>query len=146
MMMTKMKKRKKKTVGVVKWFSKTASLQWWKHCPSRSATFLLNKLFKNSFAFCDNCVILKTVSSVFQAPEAISQVQQFVCELRRITLLWDELWLGTLTQNQGEINQRVSQLNAEISRVEQNASLSTNDREKLITEKYRIIVKPVCIV
>ncbi|KAJ1529376.1 hypothetical protein ONE63_006163 [Megalurothrips usitatus] len=81
-----------------------------------------------------------------QAPESISQVQQFVLELRRITLLWDELWLGTLSQNQAEINQRVSQLNAEISRVEQNASLSAGDKEKLISEKYRIIVKPLVFI
>lgn len=82
-------------------------------------------------------------SFLSQAPESISQVQQFVSELRRITLLWDELWLGTLSQNQSEINQRVSQLNAEIVRVEQNGSLSSADKEKLISEKYRIIVKPV---
>lgn len=93
-----------------------------------------------------NCFLAMVDTLSKQAPEAISQVQQFVCELRRITLLWDELWLGTLSQNQTEINQRVSQLNAEISRVEQNASLSSSVKEKLIAEKYRIIVKPLVFI
>ncbi|KAK3930101.1 Serine/threonine-protein kinase SMG1 [Frankliniella fusca] len=93
-----------------------------------------------------NCFLAMVETLSKQAPEAISQVQQFVCELRRITLLWDELWLGTLTQNHAEINQRVSQLNAEILRVEQNSSLKPADKEKLISEKYRIIVKPLVFI
>ncbi|XP_034250537.1 serine/threonine-protein kinase SMG1 [Thrips palmi] len=93
-----------------------------------------------------NCFLAMVDTLSKQAPEAISQVQQFVCELRRITLLWDELWLGTLSQNQSEINQKVSQLKAEITRVEQNGSLSPTDKEKLISEKYRIIVKPLVFI
>jgi len=34
----------------------------------------------------------------------ISEVQVLVSELRRVTLLWDELWLGTLVQRQTDIS------------------------------------------
>jgi PI-3-kinase-related kinase SMG-1 len=78
-----------------------------------------------------------------QAPEAISQVQLLVQELRRITLLWDELWLGTLVQHHAEISRRLQQLELEVLRVEDNASLSSADKDRLIAEKHRIILKPV---
>jgi PI-3-kinase-related kinase SMG-1 len=78
-----------------------------------------------------------------QAPEAISQVQLLVQELRRITLLWDELWLGTLAQHHAEISRRLQQLELEVVRVEDNASLSSADKDRLIAEKHRIILKPV---
>jgi hypothetical protein len=66
-----------------------------------------------------------------------------VQELRRITLLWDELWLGTLVQHHAEISRRLQQLELEVLRVEDNASLSLADKDRLITEKHRIILKPV---
>lgn len=85
----------------------------------------------------------KCVYLCLQAPEAISQVQLLVQELRRITLLWDELWLGTLVQHHAEISRRLQQLELEVVRVEDNASLSLADKDRLIAEKHRIILKPV---
>jgi hypothetical protein len=85
----------------------------------------------------------KNVNVCLQAPEAISQVQLLVQELRRITLLWDELWLGTLVQHHAEISRRLQQLELEVLRVEDNASLSSADKDRLIAEKHRIILKPV---
>ena len=41
-------------------------------------------------------------------PTAVEQVSSFVSELRRITLLWDELWLGTLAQYSGEVQRRIN--------------------------------------
>lgn len=41
-------------------------------------------------------------------PTAVDQVSSFVSELRRITLLWDELWLGTLAQYSGEVQRRIN--------------------------------------
>nr|CAD7257208.1 unnamed protein product [Timema shepardi] len=81
-----------------------------------------------------------------QAPEAISQVQLLVQELRRITLLWDELWLGTLVQHHAEISRRLAQLDTEVARVEDNVSLSPTDKEILIAEKHRIILKPLVFI
>jgi len=66
-----------------------------------------------------------------------------VQELRRITLLWDELWLGTLVQHHAEISRRLQQLELEVVRVEANVSLSSVDKDRLIAEKHRIILKPV---
>lgn len=70
-------------------------------------------------------------------------MQTFVSELRRITLLWDELWLGTLNQHHTELNRRLTQLEQEVSRVENNSSLTSFEKTALIAEKHRIILKPV---
>ena len=37
-------------------------------------------------------------------------------ELRRITLLWDELWLGTLAQYSSEVHRRINRFQQEGAR------------------------------
>lgn len=71
------------------------------------------------------------------------QVQMMVQELRRVTLLWEELWLGTLNQHQGDVQRRLAQLEAEVRRVEANKSLSRSTKSAVIKEKHRTIMKPV---
>lgn len=81
-----------------------------------------------------------------QAPETITQVQSFVNELRRISLLWDELWVSTLVQHHAEITKRLSQLEAEITKTENNMSLTNDEKDQLIAEKHRIIIKPIVFI
>ena len=38
-----------------------------------------------------------------QDPRLVGQVEVLVQELRRITLLWEEVWIGTLTQLQSDV-------------------------------------------
>lgn len=51
------------------------------------------------------------------------QVQQLVGELRRVTLLWDELWLGVLQQQHMHVLRRIQQLEDEVKRVQNNNTL-----------------------
>ena len=76
---------------------------------------------------------------------SISEVQTLVHELRRITVLWDELWYGTLTQHQSDLNRKCQQLNIEATRLKKNTSLSQAEKTELIKKKYEIIFKPVII-
>lgn len=80
----------------------------------------------------------------FQIGSSISEVQMLVHELRRITVLWDELWLGTLAQNHSDMSKKCHQLTAEITRLNNNSSLSKSEKQQLIKKKYDIIFKPVC--
>lgn len=89
-------------------------------------------------------VLVDTLSK--QDPETISQVQLLVKELRRITLLWDELWLGTLLQHSSEITKREQQLEYEIEKVMDNPHLSEEEKISLVAEKHRIIIKPIIFV
>ena len=73
----------------------------------------------------------------------IADVKLLVTELRRITLLWDELWLGTLNQHHQDITRRLAQLSNEIKKVMNNASLSADMKELLIAQKHSVLLKPV---
>uniref|UniRef100_A0A2C9LZC5 non-specific serine/threonine protein kinase n=1 Tax=Biomphalaria glabrata TaxID=6526 RepID=A0A2C9LZC5_BIOGL len=84
--------------------------------------------------------IVETLSKL--NPKMIAEVQLMVQELRRITLLWEELWLGTLNQYQADVQKRLAQLDAEIKRVEANKSLSKSMKATVIKEKHRTIMKP----
>jgi serine/threonine-protein kinase SMG1 len=76
-------------------------------------------------------------------PRTIAEVKLFVHEMRRITLLREELWLGTLNQIQSDINSRLDQLTLEIDKVNANIHLSDQLKSSTICEKYEIILKPI---
>ncbi|CAF1174376.1 unnamed protein product [Didymodactylos carnosus] len=71
----------------------------------------------------------------------VSQVKLFVYELRRITVLWEELWLGTLTQLQEEIGRRVDNLKDELQRLETMSHLTKDEKEFIIKEKQDVVFK-----
>ncbi|XP_048465617.1 serine/threonine-protein kinase SMG1 [Rhincodon typus] len=56
-------------------------------------------------------------------PTMVLQVQMLVGELRRITVLWDELWLGVLQQQHMHVLRRIQQLEDEVKRVQNNNTL-----------------------
>ncbi len=66
-----------------------------------------------------------------------------VSELRRITLLWDELWLGTLNQHHQDVTRRLMQLENEVKKVMNNNSLSKDEKTAIIKEKHSTVLKPV---
>lgn len=55
-------------------------------------------------AVMQNCftALVETLGS--QDERTISEAKNLIHELHRITLLWDELWLGTLNLHQSEVN------------------------------------------
>lgn len=75
----------------------------------------------------------------------ISEVKVLVGELRRITLLWDELWLGALNQHQHDVTRRLNQLENEVKKVQNNSNLSKAEKNTIITEKHKTFFKPVII-
>jgi serine/threonine-protein kinase SMG1 len=81
-----------------------------------------------------------------QAPSSISQVRLLVSELRRITVLWDELWLGCLSQHQHDVARRLYQLEVEQKKLQENSTLDELTKVKLMRQKYNIVMKPVVIV
>ncbi|CAF2371594.1 unnamed protein product [Rotaria sp. Silwood2] len=71
----------------------------------------------------------------------VGQVKLFVHELRRVTVLWDELWLGTMAQLQEEISRRVDVLKDELHRLESMTHLTKEEKEFLIKEKQDVLFK-----
>lgn len=59
-----------------------------------------------------------------------------VAELRRVTVLWDELWLGVLLQQHMYVLRRIQQLEDEVKRVQNNNTL----------RKYVFVMIVTCII
>ncbi|OAD60741.1 Serine/threonine-protein kinase SMG1 [Eufriesea mexicana] len=94
-----------------------------------------------------DCFFLQLVGCLSnKIQDSIEQVQLLVYELHRITLLWDELWLTTLCQHHTEISKRFEQLEMEVQKVQDNAWLNIEEKDKLIAEKHRIILKPIVFI
>ncbi|KAK3583612.1 hypothetical protein CHS0354_039435 [Potamilus streckersoni] len=100
-----------------------------------------NIMDESSQRMLQNCltVIVETLAN--NNPRMISDVKQLIQELRRITLLWDELWLGTLNQQHQDVMRRISQLENEIKKVNNNISLSKEEKTTIIREKHKTIFK-----
>ena len=73
----------------------------------------------------------------------IAEVQLLVNELRRITLLSDELWLGTLNSHHADVTRRLQQLEKEVKKVNANSSLTHEEKQAIIREKHKTVIKPV---
>ncbi|XP_024124914.1 serine/threonine-protein kinase SMG1 [Oryzias melastigma] len=76
-------------------------------------------------------------------PTMVLQVQQLVGELRRITLLWDELWLGVLQQQHMHVLRRIQQLEDEVKRVQNNNTLRRDEKIAIMREKHSALMRPV---
>ncbi|KAJ8664855.1 hypothetical protein QAD02_006517 [Eretmocerus hayati] len=96
--------------------------------------------------FMDTCFQQLTDCLSNRIPDSVDQVKILVKELRRITLLWDELWLATLCQHHSEVTKRFEQLELEVQKVQDNIWLTPEEKDRLIAEKHRIIVKPIVFI
>ncbi|XP_065311979.1 serine/threonine-protein kinase SMG1 isoform X2 [Dermacentor albipictus] len=74
--------------------------------------------------------------------QTITQVRLLVGELRRITLLWDELWVGALNVHSGEAHRRIRTLEEEVGRVRANTGLSAAQKDTLIRDKHALFLCP----
>lgn len=91
--------------------------------------------------------LLDTLSK--QASEQVQQVQLMVRELKRITLLWEELWLSSLSQVYSECAKRIAILENDLGKlIGEESSLKQSDQAKrtLLAEKYHVIVRPILFV
>ncbi|XP_078521376.1 serine/threonine-protein kinase SMG1 [Lissotriton helveticus] len=76
-------------------------------------------------------------------PTMVLQVQMLVAELRRVTVLWDELWLGVLLQQHMYVLRRIQQLEDEVKRVQNNTTLRKEEKIAIMREKHTALMKPI---
>ncbi|XP_069762352.1 serine/threonine-protein kinase SMG1 isoform X4 [Narcine bancroftii] len=101
------------------------------------------KCFNEDQAMMQDCysTIVETLS--LANPTMVLQVQMLVGELRRITVLWDELWLGVLQQQHMHVLRRIQQLEDEVKRVQNNNTLRKDEKMAIMREKHTALMKPV---
>ncbi|CAG0925153.1 unnamed protein product, partial [Notodromas monacha] len=78
--------------------------------------------------------------------EHVAEVETLVRELRRITLLWDEAWLGSVLHNLPHLNRRLAQLEGEVKKVQSNQFLSFEEKKTIVRGKFDVLVKPILFV
>ena len=105
----------------------------------------VNELY-SSRAEIEHCysMLLETVTQCDS--QLVADVNIFVNELRRVSVLWDELWLSALTHYSGEVNRYLSMVEYERRRLDRNKSLTLNDKNIILAAKYSAYMKPVIFV
>ncbi|KAI8921224.1 hypothetical protein DFJ77DRAFT_155438 [Powellomyces hirtus] len=73
----------------------------------------------------------------------VPQMQRLVKELRRITVFWEETWVHKLSHLQADAMKRLQRIEGEIRRVRCSATLSDTEKERLVREYYKTIMKPL---
>ncbi|CAH8677240.1 unnamed protein product [Schistosoma rodhaini] len=77
--------------------------------------------------------------------DLVHDVEIFTYELQRITVLWEELWLGSLVQHLDELSKKISLLESELKRTEKidvSQSVDTSKAlSKRVSSKHSIIEK-----
>lgn len=99
---------------------------------------LENEYKNSSLTFCFNS-LMETLT--IESPKTVSQVQLMVRELRRVSILWDELWLMSLSQIYADNIKRFQNFNNEWQKADQSI-----DKITIFTEKYRLLMRPVIYV
>ncbi|XP_053678248.1 serine/threonine-protein kinase Smg1 [Anopheles nili] len=96
----------------------------------------------SGLGFCFNA-LLDILSR--EIPDTVKQVQTLVHELRRISLLWEELWVVSLQQIYADYTKRIPAFEAEYRRL--HASGQMNEaRRALLAEKRRLLLRPLLFV
>ena len=90
--------------------------------------------------------IVDFMSKSTSGANSIGQVTKVVFELQRISLLWDELWVGRLQQYSGEIGRRVKRMEDEVKKLADNKDLCQEEKDTLVKEKYNIVFKPILFI
>uniref|UniRef100_A0A4Y0BH26 non-specific serine/threonine protein kinase n=1 Tax=Anopheles funestus TaxID=62324 RepID=A0A4Y0BH26_ANOFN len=104
------------------------------HAPSSTAA--------SGLGFCFNA-LLDILSC--EIPDTVKQVQTLVHELRRISLLWEELWVVSLHQIYSDYTKRIPTFEGEYRRLYTSGQL-TEQRRTLLAEKHRLLLRPLLFV
>lgn len=80
---------------------------------------------------------------VKQTPDTVHQVQLLVRELKRVTLLWDELWLVALNQAYSECTKRLTTFENDLKKM---SEAEQNEKVTVLSKKYKLLMKPVVFV
>ncbi|XP_065854905.1 uncharacterized protein [Euphorbia lathyris] len=78
-------------------------------------------------------------------PRLIQDVQLMINELGNVTVLWEELWLGTLQDLHADVMRRISVLKEEAARIAENATLSLSEKNKINAAKYSAMMAPIVV-
>ena len=78
-----------------------------------------------------------------RAPEMMGDVRLLLTELRRLVLLWDELWVAVLQQMHPQVEQLIQKLQSQSQKLNKKTGLSEADKKDLLHQHFVVLFKPV---
>lgn len=78
-------------------------------------------------------------------PRLIQDVQLVIKELENVTVLREELWLSTLQDLHSDAMRRINLLKEEALRVEENATLTHSEKNRINAAKYSAMMAPMIV-
>ncbi|XP_073148880.1 uncharacterized protein [Henckelia pumila] len=79
-------------------------------------------------------------------PRLVQDAHLMIKELENVTVLWEELWLGTLQDLHSDVMRRINLLKEEAARIAENTTLSHGEKNKINDAKYSAMMAPVFVV
>ncbi|EFX69271.1 hypothetical protein DAPPUDRAFT_228726, partial [Daphnia pulex] len=81
-----------------------------------------------------------------QVPEMVQDVRLLLTELRRLVLLWDELWVAVLQQMHPQVEQLLHKLQSQAQKLNKKTGLNDADKKELLQKHFIVLFKPVLLV
>ncbi len=78
-----------------------------------------------------------------QVPEMVQDVRLLLTELRRLVLLWDELWVAVLQQMHPQVEQLLHKLQSQAQKLNKKTGLNDADKKELLQKHFIVLFKPV---
>lgn len=95
------------------------------------------KMYNNSVKNCHKTLLAT------QDPVLVQQTSVFIEELKRIILLWNELWISTLINHSSEMKKQVDIMKHEVMKINKNTELTKEQRDKLLLERHNLVFKKI---
>ena len=73
----------------------------------------------------------------------VSHVELLLTELRRLVLLWDELWVAVLQQIHPQVEQLFQKLQSSIQKMQKKGTLTEDNRKHMVHQHCQVLFKPV---
>lgn len=78
-----------------------------------------------------------------QVPEMVHDVRLLLTELRRLVLLWDELWVAVLQQVHPQVEQLLQKFQIQSQKLDRKNGLDEEDKKQLLQKHFLVLFKPV---
>ena len=95
------------------------------------------KMYNDSVSNCHKTLLAT------QNPILVQQTTIFIEELKRIILLWNELWIGTLINLLSEMKKQVNVMEHEVNKIKKNTELSKEQKDNLLIERHNLVFKKI---
>ncbi|MCO5549966.1 hypothetical protein L7F22_003443 [Adiantum nelumboides] len=76
-------------------------------------------------------------------PKLVKDVQLFISELGRVTVLWEERWLSTLQDLHADVTRNISSLKEASVRLAQDGTVNSSDKLSITAGNYFAVMFPV---